>query len=80
MRALNYGSACSQRTFENGHHFIRGSVPVTNTHYSIIGMISAGYPIEKMRKASDTSLEKIIFSHLSSSLWALLPQFSLLKG
>lgn len=61
IRALKYGSEYSRQTFENGRHFIRGSVPVLDKHYSIVGMVSAGYPVESMRKVSDTYIEKIIF-------------------
>jgi len=61
IRALDYGSEYSQQTFENGHHYIRGSVPILDNRYRIIGMISAGYPTESMRKVSAAYLEKIIF-------------------
>jgi sensor histidine kinase regulating citrate/malate metabolism len=61
-RALSYGSEYSQKTFENGRHFIRGSVPVLDRDYRIIGMVSVGYPTESMREVSDAYLEKIIFS------------------
>jgi sensor histidine kinase regulating citrate/malate metabolism len=60
-RALKYGSDYSQRTIENGRPFIRGSVPVLDRHYAIIGMVSAGYPVELMRRVSDIYIEKIIF-------------------
>ena len=80
MRALNYGSAYSQRTFENGQHFIRGSVPVTDTHYSIIGMVSAGYPVETMRKASDAYLEKIIFFTFVFITLGLIAAIFIAKG
>ncbi|MGW8192874.1 MAG: ATP-binding protein [Desulforhopalus sp.] len=61
IRALNYGSEYSQRTIENGRRYIRGTVPVLGPDYSIIGMVSAGYPVESMRKVSDAYIEKIIF-------------------
>lgn len=60
-RALKYGSDYSQRTIENGRPFIRGSVPVLDRNYAIIGMVSAGYPVELMRRVSDVYIEKIIF-------------------
>jgi sensor histidine kinase regulating citrate/malate metabolism len=60
-RALKYGSNYSQRTVENGRRFIRGSVPILDRHYVIIGMVSAGYPVESMRKVSEAYIEKIIF-------------------
>lgn len=61
IRALNYGSDYSQRIIENGREFIRGSVPLLEHDYKIIGMVSAGYPVDSMRKVSDAYLEKIIF-------------------
>jgi len=61
IRALKYGIDYSQRTVENGRHFIRGTVPVLDRRYSIVGMVSAGYPVESMRKVSDAYLEKIVF-------------------
>ncbi len=61
IRALKYGSDYSQRTVENGRRFIRGSVPILDRHYAIIGMVSAGYPVESMRKVSEVYIEKIIF-------------------
>jgi sensor histidine kinase regulating citrate/malate metabolism len=61
IRALKYGSDYSQRTVENGRQFIRGSVPILDHHYVIIGMVSAGYPVESMRKVSEAYIEKIIF-------------------
>lgn len=61
IRALKYGSDYSRRIIENGRQFIRGSVPLLEHNYKIIGMVSAGYPVESMRKVSDAYLEKIIF-------------------
>ncbi|TKB11817.1 sensor histidine kinase [Desulforhopalus sp. IMCC35007] len=61
IRALKYGSDYSKRIVENGRQFIRGSVPLLEHNYRIIGMVSAGYPVESMRKVSDAYLEKIIF-------------------
>ncbi len=61
IRALKYGSEYSRQTMENGRRFIRGSVPVLDRRYTIVGMVSAGYPIESMRKVSDAYIEKIIF-------------------
>ncbi len=61
IRALKYGSDYSQQTIENGRRFIRGSVPILDRHYAIIGMVSAGYPVESMRKVSEVYIEKIIF-------------------
>lgn len=60
-RALSYGSDYSQRTIEDGRQFIRGSVLLLENDYKIIGMVSAGYPVESMRKVSDSYVEKIIF-------------------
>lgn len=60
-RALKFGSDYSQRTLENGKHFIRGAVPVTDHRHAIIGMVAAGYPLETMRRASDLYLERIVF-------------------
>ncbi|MFT5700225.1 MAG: sensor histidine kinase regulating citrate/malate metabolism [Desulforhopalus sp.] len=61
IRALKYGSDYSQRVIENGRQFIRGSVPLLEHNYKIIGMVSAGYPVESMRKVSYAYVEKIIF-------------------
>jgi sensor histidine kinase regulating citrate/malate metabolism len=61
IRALKYGNEYSRQTFENGRYFIRGSVPVLDKRYSIVGMVSAGYPVDSMRKVSDAYIEKIIF-------------------
>lgn len=61
IRALRFGIDYSQRTIEKGRQFIRGSVPILDNHYAIVGMVSAGYPVESMHKVSDAYIEKIIF-------------------
>ncbi len=79
-RALRYGSDYSQRIFENGQHFIRGSVPVTDSRYTIIGMIAIGYPLETIRKASDIYLEKIVFFTFVFITLGLIAAIFIAKG
>ncbi|KJS02584.1 MAG: hypothetical protein VR65_05205 [Desulfobulbaceae bacterium BRH_c16a] len=80
IRALDYGSEYSQQTFENGHHYIRGSVPILDRSYRIIGMVSAGYPTESMRKVSAAYLEKIIFSIFVFITLGLVAAIFIAKG
>lgn len=79
-RALRYGSDYSQRTFENGHHFIRGAVPVTDHRHSIIGMVAAGYPVESIRRASDLYLEKIVYFTFVFITLGLIAAIFIAKG
>jgi sensor histidine kinase regulating citrate/malate metabolism len=79
-RALRYGSDYSQRIFENGQHFIRGSVPVTDSRYTIVGMIAIGYPLETIRKASDLYLEKIVFFTFVFITLGLIAAIFIAKG
>lgn len=79
-RALVYGTAYSQRTREDGRPFIRGSVPVIDKNYRIIGMVSVGYPMENMRKASDAYLEKIIFLTFVFITFGLIAAIFIAKG
>jgi sensor histidine kinase regulating citrate/malate metabolism len=79
-RALDYGIEYSQQTFENGHHSIRGSVPILDRQYRIIGMVSAGYPTESMRKVSAAYLEKIIFSIFVFITLGLVAAIFIAKG
>jgi len=79
-RALRYGSDYSQQIFENGQHFIRGSVPVTDSRYTIIGMIAIGYPLETIRKASDLYLEKIVFFTFVFITLGLIAAIFIAKG
>jgi sensor histidine kinase regulating citrate/malate metabolism len=80
IRALDYGSEYSQQTIENGHHSIRGSVPVLDSQYRIIGMVSAGYPTESMRKVSAAYLEKIIFAIFVFITLGLVAAIFIAKG
>jgi sensor histidine kinase regulating citrate/malate metabolism len=61
LRVLEYGDTFSRKTYDNGHAFIQGSVPVIDERHNIIGMVSVGYPVDPIRKTFDTYLEKIIF-------------------
>ena len=79
-RALRYGSDYSQRTFENGRHFIRGAVPVTDHRHAIIGMVAAGYPVESIRRASDIYLEKIVFFTFVFITLGLIAAIFIAKG
>ncbi len=79
-RALNYGSEYSHQTNENGRRFIRGSVPVLNQKYKIVGMVSAGYLMEPMQKVSETYLEKIIFSVFIFITLGLIAAIFIAKG
>jgi len=79
-RALIYGSAYTQRTLENGRPFIRGSVPVIDKRYRIIGMVSVGYPLDTLRKASDDYLEKIIFFTFVFITLGLIAAIFIAKG
>ncbi len=79
-RALRYGSDYSQRIFENGQHFIRGSVPVTDSRYSIIGMIAIGYQLETIRRASNLYLEKIVFFTFVFITLGLIAAIFIAKG
>lgn len=80
IRALDYGSEYSQQTFENGRHFIRGSVPILDSQYRIIGMVSAGYPAESMRRVTAAFLEKIIFSIFVFITLGLVAAIFIAKG
>lgn len=80
IRALTYGSAYSRSLFENGRNFIRGSVPVLDGSYRIIGMVSAGYPVETMRRASDIYLERIIFFTFVFITLGLIAAIFIAKG
>lgn len=79
-RALRYGSDYSQRTYENGRHFIRGAVPVTDHRHSIIGMVAAGYPVESIRRASDLYLEKIVYFTFVFITLGLIAAIFIAKG
>ena len=79
-RALIYGSAYTQRTLENGRPYIRGSVPVIDKRYRIIGMVSVGYPLDTLRKASDDYLEKIIFFTFVFITLGLIAAIFIAKG
>jgi sensor histidine kinase regulating citrate/malate metabolism len=62
LRALNFGRSYTEQTSENNSRFIRGTVPVMDDAFRIIGLVSSGYPLAGIREVSESYLEKIIFS------------------
>lgn len=79
-RALNFGSSYSQQTHGNGSRFIRGSVPIIDKRHRIIGMVSAGYPIESIRTTSTAYVEKIVFFTFVFITLGLIAAMFIAKG
>jgi sensor histidine kinase regulating citrate/malate metabolism len=79
-RALNFGSSYSQQTHENGFRFIRGTVPIIDRRHRIIGMVSAGYPIESIRNTSRSYVEKIVFFTFVFITLGLIAAMFIAKG
>jgi sensor histidine kinase regulating citrate/malate metabolism len=79
-RALNFGSSYSQETRENGIRFIRGTVPIIDKHHRIIGMVSAGYPIDSIRNTSRSYVEKIVFFTFVFITLGLIAAIFIAKG
>lgn len=79
-RALNFGSSYAQRSHENGFRFIRGTVPIIDKQHRIIGMVSAGYPIESIRNTSKSYVEKIVFFTFVFITLGLIAAIFIAKG
>lgn len=79
-RALNFGSSYSQQSHENGLRFIRGTVPIIDKRHKIIGMVSAGYPIDSIRKTSTSYVEKIVFFTFVFITLGLIAAMFIAKG
>ena len=79
-RALKYGSSYSQRVTENGRLLIRGAAPLLDSRYAIIGMICVAYPLDTMRKTTDSYLEKIVFFIFTFITLGLIAAIFIAKG
>ena len=79
-RALKFGSSYSQETHEDGLRFIRGTVPIIDKQHRIIGMVSAGYPLESIRTTSTAYVEKIVFFTFVFITLGLIAAIFIAKG
>lgn len=80
VRALQFGGEYSQRTTAGDRRYILGAAPIIDSAHAIIGMVSVGYPIEPIRKASDASLERIVFFTLVFITLGLVAANFIAKG